>query len=569
MAFCSNCGTQLSEGAKFCPKCGTSISPVPNENSGKSSSKRIVIPLIALILILAIAGGGWYIWKNQSEDYSLEGLAKAIVNYDVVGEFHCGRAHVIKYVKTPDGGVVFKYGYIDKMGTEIIPCKYEGDEMTDYEFHDGLTAVSNGRKYAYIDVDGKEITSFIYDETSRFSDGFAVAKRDEKYYIIDSSGKEIVELKYSADLYRGDCFEEGLFPVYDESGYGFVNSKGELVIPCKYTSTEEGICPFADGLAPVYNGEKYGYIDKTGKEVIPFIYDAASSFSEGLAVVVKDNKRVFIDKNGQKVFDRGGGYMGEGFNDGFYVDYSEDGLKRFYIDKTGKNAFGEEYDMALPFKEGYACVGKKYGDDYLYGFIDKKGKEVIPCKYKSLWSLSEGLALIQDDDLYGFVDIHGNSTFDIENEEVKNLVQKKMKEKEEEREEERKRIEEENKPYNKFKSVISQNSFVWEGPSVESDHVEVLYFNQLNNSIGKVSLVTFKNTFTSYSMRWSGNGTYSIVDDIVEFYIEWKMTNFAREPRGEKIVLRIENYGDNVKLVDVKSNRTYLPKRATVNNPLR
>lgn len=32
MAFCSNCGTQLSDGAKFCPKCGT-----PTERTQKAS----------------------------------------------------------------------------------------------------------------------------------------------------------------------------------------------------------------------------------------------------------------------------------------------------------------------------------------------------------------------------------------------------------------------------------------------------------------------------------------------------------------------------------------------------
>ena len=35
MAFCSNCGNELKDGAKFCPKCGTriNIAPVPIENS--------------------------------------------------------------------------------------------------------------------------------------------------------------------------------------------------------------------------------------------------------------------------------------------------------------------------------------------------------------------------------------------------------------------------------------------------------------------------------------------------------------------------------------------------------
>lgn len=36
MAFCSNCGTQLSDGTKFCPKCGN---PTVNTQGNSSSSK--------------------------------------------------------------------------------------------------------------------------------------------------------------------------------------------------------------------------------------------------------------------------------------------------------------------------------------------------------------------------------------------------------------------------------------------------------------------------------------------------------------------------------------------------
>lgn len=41
MAFCSKCGTELNEGAKFCPKCGQSISveSVPQKLRGKRQSK--------------------------------------------------------------------------------------------------------------------------------------------------------------------------------------------------------------------------------------------------------------------------------------------------------------------------------------------------------------------------------------------------------------------------------------------------------------------------------------------------------------------------------------------------
>ena len=44
-----------------------------------------------------------------------------------------------------------------------------------------------------------------------------------------------------------------------------------------------------------------------------------------------------------------------------------------------------------------------------YGYIDKTGKEIIPCQYKSASSFSEGLALVETaDDQKFFIDKSGN-----------------------------------------------------------------------------------------------------------------------------------------------------------------
>lgn len=563
MAYCSKCGTQLSDGTNFCPKCGTPCDSSFSQSTGengvvekKKSSKVPIKALLSVILIMALIGGGWLVWKSLGNDYSLDGLAKAVVNYDAVGSFHCGRAHVIKYTNTPDGGIVYKYGYIDKMGNEVIPCKYEGDEMMDYEFHEGLTAVSNGQKYAYIDVDGKEITSFIYDEAGSFSEGYAVVTKNEKNYIIDTSGKELIELKYSPCI--EEMFSEGLFPVWGDDNIGFVNTKGELVIPCKYSS-DPGIF-FSEGLVNVSNGNKFGYIDKTGKEVIPFVYDYAHPFSDGLAAVNKDEKWFYIDKSGKKVLETNTDCLG--FEDGLAVERSEDEHTYFYVDKTGKKAFDGKYDDASPFENGYARVGKKSGDGYLYGMIDKTGKEVIPCKYKNLHSLSEGLALIQVEDTYGFVDLHGKSTFDIENEEVKQLVQQKIKEKEEkkrveekkkreEEEKERKRIEEENKPINRFYSLANQNQYAWvyQNRSFDLGYAHVLYFYPISKNEGYVSRVKFNEDYSGYFRGESVKTTYKILDgETISFSVSGTW-NVSGDTWSEHYNMKIEKDGDNIILV--------------------
>ena len=67
MAYCGNCGTKLSDGAQFCPKCGTRVSPVTNDNGGKTSSKKIVIPFV-IFLLLAFIGGGYIYQQYKKEE---------------------------------------------------------------------------------------------------------------------------------------------------------------------------------------------------------------------------------------------------------------------------------------------------------------------------------------------------------------------------------------------------------------------------------------------------------------------------------------------------------------------
>ena len=61
------------------------------------------------------------------------------------------------------------------------------------------------------------------------------------------------------------------------------------------------------------------------------------------------------------------------------------------------------YDFAGVFSEGFAAV-KLNGK---YGFIDKTGREVIPCKYDYTFKFSEGFAAVELNGKYGFIDKKG------------------------------------------------------------------------------------------------------------------------------------------------------------------
>lgn len=78
-----------------------------------------------------------------------------------------------------------------------------------------------------------------------------------------------------------------------------------------------------------------------------------------------------------------------------------------YMDKTGKEVIPCQYDQAYDFHEGLARVEKKGS----FGFIDKTGKTVIQLEsgYKA-FDVSEGLIRVQKktSEKYGYIDVLGN-----------------------------------------------------------------------------------------------------------------------------------------------------------------
>lgn len=562
MAYCKNCGNKLEEGVKFCPKCGTPSGSETNQNSNmnqkKSSKKGFLIVTIVLLALVALGGAAWYFLSNQQDKYSLEGLAKAAVNYDYVGDFQDGMAIVYKGEKI---------GFIDKMGNEVIPCIYDFMEDADCSFHEGLAFVRQGDKCFFIDKEGKKPFDFKYDSANNFSEGLAVVWKDGKCGYIDTKGNEVIIL---TDEYYGGDFSEGLAAVSKDGKVGFIDRNGNMVISPNYDE-EEGDDPlygvkFSEGYAAVLKGQNHGYIDKDGKEVIPFKFSFAHPFSEGLAVVAQNDKWGFVDKNGNIVIPCE--YeSANSFSEGYAV-VSKD-KKYFFIDKNGKKALPTISDNEIgSFHDGLASFNKYADGDMKVGYIDKSGKEVVPCIYSGYGlDFSEGLAVVQKDGIFGFVDKEGNSTFDIQSEEVKNVVQAKIEEKEklrkeeEERqaEEERKRIEEENKPQNVFYRLASSGNYVWSYEFHKDvgfggkEHACIFYFYPESPTSGRLSYneLHWEDDPSSY-LYGVQTAFYTVTDEnIIRATLVRNCGGTRYFKDNQTILLRIEKNGDEIALKEV------------------
>ena len=276
---------------------------------GESKGNGVGKWLFLFILLLAvIAGGAWYITNGSGgndnganggnamketavDDVVLErdrdgndngangGTAmKETVVDDVVLERYSGR----------NG----KYGFIDKSGNVVVPCKYGNA----WSFSEGLAAVELDGKWGFIDKSGNVVVPCKYHAARSFSEGLAAVRIGDwetgKWGFIDKSGNEVIPCKYDG----AGSFSEGLAVVELDYYWGSIDKSGNVVIPCKYDNEYR----FSEGLAVVKFDGKYGFIDKSGNLVIPFKYDYANDFSEGLAHVGLDGRYFYIDKSGNE-----------------------------------------------------------------------------------------------------------------------------------------------------------------------------------------------------------------------------------------------------------------------------
>lgn len=156
-------------------------------------------------------------------------------------------------------------------------------------------------------------------------------------------------------------------------------------------------------MAPARKGTKVGYIDKTGKFVIPPQNGRARHFVDGLAYVQIDGQRAYIEHTGRPI----GGEMCDGLercSEGRAVFRTKD--KYGYIEKKGQEVIGAQFTKAYTFLNGVAEVmlgSTQQAIDYTGKFVKK------PPQHSEFWEgpITEGLIRTQQNGKVGFEEWSG------------------------------------------------------------------------------------------------------------------------------------------------------------------
>lgn len=301
-------------------------------------------------------------------------------------------------------GMIEWFDNVPKQGSSGYVYNFSYD---DYPLRKVAKFIQGELCWGFIGSDGREVVPCEYDDAMEL-DGFARVKRDGLWAFVSPDGSFLTRFAYQS-AFAG--FSEGLSAVQKDGLWGFINEKGEEVVACRYDAATD----FEQGRSMVLLEEKYGYIDLCGNEIAPLVYNMAYPFSDGLAWVRGFSGVGSINLNGEEVIPCRYKRVGE-CSEGLVSVCERIKKKDHYM---FMNTRGEvvidladaDLEALSIFKEGL-CGIKING---MWGFIDRTGKEVIPCKFNWPYfntqiQFSHGLCIFQSPEhwrLVGCIDKNG------------------------------------------------------------------------------------------------------------------------------------------------------------------
>lgn len=220
-----------------------------------------------------------------------------------------------------------------------------------------------------------------------FGENYTFVKKDGKWGLINTKGETVLPFEYAKPVYAD--YNESLRLVTKNKKHGVVSVKtGKEQISCIYNKPLVFMEEFYwnnQMMILAVKKKKAGFVDSIGRVVIDFLYDnkkspfsvVESALTAGTIITSKKGKRGIINyKNNILVPFQ---YTNVGVRD--YPD-----TLSFSIEKKGKHGIYSAtlkkelvppvYDGPVYFDEDdYTLVSRKKK----YGFINKQGKEIIPC----------------------------------------------------------------------------------------------------------------------------------------------------------------------------------------------
>lgn len=186
-----------------------------------------------------------------------------------------------------------KYGLINLEGKELTPFAY--DQIVAMEGIKNTLKVTKEGKNGVIDTEGKEILPTQYIDITNLgkenTEGFIIKQEDSKFGLVDSTNQTILEPKYEAieKIHGNDMY------VVKQAGKQILIKKdGTEILNTGYQEIKEILKNAENGIIFLLNG-KQGVMKTTGEITIAPEYEELKEAKTGLFIAKQNGKYGIID----------------------------------------------------------------------------------------------------------------------------------------------------------------------------------------------------------------------------------------------------------------------------------
>lgn len=220
-----------------------------------------------------------------------------------------------------------------------------------------IGAIASWLIYNFVQEKGKE---YEIEEVKQYN--YFLLKQNNSYGVIDKKGNIIIPAEYSEIKIPNP--EKGVFVCYQGENTKVLNERKEEILteynhiqPIRLKNISSDLMYEKSVLTYEKEGKR-GLISFEGKEIAKPIYDEIDSlpYKEGTLTVKQNEKYGIINIKGNSLVE---------------VKYDEVKVDEYYTEENG-------YQYA-----GYIVL-QKTQEGYRYGYIDNKGKEILPTEYNEI-----------------------------------------------------------------------------------------------------------------------------------------------------------------------------------------
>lgn len=309
-------------------------------------------------------------------------------DFEEITDFQNG---IAKYKKGGQFGLVNKYGQIL---TEKMYHKINFEES--YYDSEGFIIVTLNDKMGYIDLQGKERISPVYDKVMKFENGFAFVVLNNKFGLINKQGQLVVPTKYE----QFDNFSEGYFSFSQNNKWGVLDTRGNEIVKPKY----DNISKFYNGTSIVKEGQFYGIIYASGKELRAPKFKEINTVAYGLFVAKIDSTYGLLNAKGDIILDFEYDLINASLDNVGNLAVKKYGKWSVYNPFMGKVLFDFKFEEQLYFIQGLT----KFKIKNLWGVMDINGNEILPAKYNSIEDIYGVSIKANDNGMWVLFDKLGN-----------------------------------------------------------------------------------------------------------------------------------------------------------------